>query len=568
MTWTLLSETGMVYGPDAPGDERLRFPVMLEQAPDATYLIVDEIALHKNLTIRAECRTLRVAPDGDILFDSVALGRRDAFGCLMDDGQWALLRRTSWEIEVLAASGEVVRTLDLSSFTRRMARFISWTPRRSFLMACFDSVYDVDLLEVDEHGRLLWFLPRTKAVGCPSSAQLTSDDRVLMADEFGHVVVELDRNGSIAWQYGEKKNPSPALGMVSNPTSARRTGPQSHLIADTRNHRVLSVSSGATTVLSLPFETCCPSFVAQTPDGGYLLCDAGNERVLSLDSELAIRWQFGRAVADQRNLSYPRSVEPTGNGAVVVADTAHDRVVTITNEEAREWPVDDETPLFWPRCARVTSAGNLLVADGRNSRIVEVSASGEALHRLDGVELGEHRTLEDPHDVRELDNGRLLITDAAQDLVVETDWNGNVSWMANGGPATGLKDPHSAQKLADGTVLIADTGRSRIVWVDASGTIIRELHGLHSRGFHWRFNLPRYAELTPDRGLLIVDSGNNRVLGADENGELLWELSDVPDSRLQRLSQPRWAQFVGDDELIVSDHSNHRIIRLRYQPDS
>ena len=141
-----------------------------------------------------------------------------------------------------------------------------------------------------------------------------------------------------------------------------------------------------------------------------------------------------------------------------------------------------------------------------------------------------------------------------------------MSWLATGDGSAGLKDPHSAQKLDDGSVLVSDTGRSRLLWIDAKGVVVRELRSFSAGGNHFRLNCPRYAELYSDRTLLVVDSGNNRILAASIEGELLWELSDVPGSRLPRLSQPRWAQRVGRDEVVVSDYANHRILHLRHSP--
>ncbi len=566
MSWSLLNEVGLDYAGEESKGESLSFPVVLERAHDGTYLIVDEIGLRKNLPVRAGCRTLHVDIGGEVLFDFLARGMSDAYGRLMEGWRMALLRRTSWEIQILAPSGAVERRSDLSSLTPRMPRLLSWTHRRTFLIACLDNVYDVDLLEIDEQGRLLWFLPKRDAIGCPAAIQLVGEEGVLVADEFGHVVMVVGRDGTIAWQYGRKRHPSAAPKMLSNPVGARQVDGGRRLIADTRNHLIVRVDGDDATTLDVGFELCCPTYVDYASDGSYLVCDAGNERVLELDAQMRIRWQFGRTVADSRSLSYPRSVEMTSNGSFLVADTANDRVVVISERSVEVCYVDDPSPLFWPRCVRRTSAGTLLIADGRNSRILEVTKAGESIRTLTRLENDTYPSLDDPHDVRLLDNGRLLVTDAAQNLVVETDWQGRVSWMANGGSA-GLKDPHSAQTLDEGDVLITDTGRGRVLWVDASGEVVRELDSLFSDRFHVRLNRPRYAEQHPDGTVLIVDSGNNRVLAATAEGRLLWELREIPGSRLKWLSQPRWAKLLGPDEVIVSDHSNHRILHLSYEPD-
>ena len=158
-------------------------------------LIVEEIGLRKNRTVLTESRTLRVDRSGNVLFDSIQQGMDDAYGCLMDGDCIALLRRTAWELQILSAAGSVRHRIDLSTLTRHLPNLVSWTPCNTFLIACQDHVYDTDLLEIDSLGRLLWFLPKKDAIGCATAAQLVDDELILVADEFGHVAMEIRRDG-------------------------------------------------------------------------------------------------------------------------------------------------------------------------------------------------------------------------------------------------------------------------------------------------------------------------------------------------------------------------------------
>jgi sugar lactone lactonase YvrE len=570
MSWKLLGEIGVDYVESAPacGDVRLSYPVLLERGGDGRYLIVDEIGLRKNLTVLNECRTLLVDPEHRVLFDSAASGFDDGYGCLIDGGRVALLRRTTWELLILDPSGDVLERFDLSIHSQKAPRLVTWTPRGTFLIALLDSVYEVDILELDRRGRLLWRLPtREQHFGCPTGVQQLPDGAVLVVDEFGHIAGEADRDGLLRWQFGRRRDPSGRPDRLSNPMGARRQANGERLIADTRNHRILVVAPDGTARRleiegSLPGALCSPTFVDRLPDGHLLICDAGNERVLELDPELRVVWQYGRQVAHRRALSFARSVELGPDGTLLVADTGHDRLLSLSKDGREERILDANGGLFWPRCARRTPAGSIVVADGRNSRIVELAPDGGIARTLSRLERGEGLPLDDPHDVRALPDGHLLIADSGQDLVVETDWEGCIHWSAGEPGGIPLRDPHSAQRLADGSVLIADTGSRRLIWIDRGGRIVRELEEFRADGTLFRLNRPRYAEMADDGRIVVVDSGNNRVLVVTEKGELLWELSSVPDSPLPRLAQPRWAQLVTASELLVSDHSNHRILHL------
>jgi len=276
-----------------------------------------------------------------------------------------------------------------------------------------------------------------------------------------------------------------------------------------------------------------------------------------------VAWQFGQPVAERHSFSFPRSVERSGPETYLVADTANDRVVRMRDGEIHAWPTPGAAQLFWPRCARLTRGGSLLVADGRNSRVVELSPAGKVLHELRQLDLEGGLPLGDPHDVQLLADDTLLLVDASRDLVAVVDWSGQVLWSAGRGTGPDLSDPHSGQRLDDGSILICDTGNSRILRLDRDARIVAELHMLRCGAVRYRFNRPRFAEMTADGGWLVVDTGNNRILGADPEGDHTWELSQVPDSPIAWLNQPRWARLIGRDELLVTDHLHHRVLHLR-----
>src|SRR5690606_66207 len=121
------------------------------------------------------------------------------------------------------------------------------------------------------------------------------------------------------------------------------------LMADTRNHRVLSVSThdGGARPIALPDSGLCdPTYAEELPDGNVLVCDTGNGRVIELNREGQIVWDYGDAIAARRHLSYPRSVELTGADRYLVADTGHNRIVEFAAGGVEERPFRAEFPLF------------------------------------------------------------------------------------------------------------------------------------------------------------------------------------------------------------------------------
>jgi hypothetical protein len=204
-----------------------------------------------------------------------------------------------------------------------------------------------------------------------------------------------------------------------------------------------------------------------------------------------------------------------------------------------------------------------LVADSRNGRILEVSSDGKLIHQLTHLQGAVTSALGDPHDVRLLANGHLLITDSSQGLVVEVDWAGHVYRAIGAADTVQLADPHSAQPLNDRELVITDTGHHRLVIVDDESRCVRELNEIHGDSSCFRLHSPRYAEALADGTMVIADTGNNRILCATATGEFLWEFSHVPDSPQPHLSQPRWATLLNHNEVVICDHFHHRILHVK-----
>lgn len=566
MRWQIVRELGVHYAPPAaPPAVALEYPLLAERAADGSTLIVDKIGTDKALPFWLEYRTLRVARDGHVLYDSHAHGIRDGYGCLLGDGSIALLRIARWELDLLSPAGRCVRTVSLAALSKRPPMLVSATDRATLLLAFVDRLFEVELYEIDLDGALLWHLPAgAYRFGCPSSLQRLPNDHLLVADEFCSTATEIDRRGAVVAQFGKAKDPSSRLDRLSNPHTAWQQADGERLIADTRNHRVLSVRDGVAALAVQPRDTSltCPTSATRVAGGGLLVCDAGHRRVIELDGDGRIAWQFGDAGIQGHALSFPRSAEATADGGCLVADTAHDRVVVLRGAGCEAWPTPGPAQPFWPRCARLTAAGSLLVADGRNSRVIEVAPDGRLLHELRAVALEGGLSLSDPHDARLLADGTLLVTDASIDLVAIVRWSGEVLWAAGRGHGPDLKDPHSAQPLANGSMLVCDTGNSRVLRLDARAAVIEERETLACGPVRYRFHRPRYAEIGAG-GWLVVDTGNNRILGADGHGEQAWELARLPESPTTWINQPRWAQWLGGDELLVTDHLHHRVLHLR-----
>ena len=219
MSWHVTHELGVDYAPAREfAGTTLQYPILAERGTDGSTLIVDKLGIQKALPFWLEYRTLRVAPDGRVIYDSHAHGIHDGYGCLTRDGGIALLRVSKWEVLLLSSEGQPIRTLGLAAFAKQPPMLIAATDRDTLLVAFVDRLFEVEIVEIGLDGQLLWYLPASgHRFGCPGSLQRLPNDNLLIADEFCSTAIEVDRNGAIVWQFGKEKDPAKRPDRLSNP---------------------------------------------------------------------------------------------------------------------------------------------------------------------------------------------------------------------------------------------------------------------------------------------------------------------------------------------------------------
>lgn len=125
----------------------------------------------------------------------------------------------------------------------------------------------------------------------PKWATRLANGNTLIADDEGHRVLEVTRDGTVAWSYGQAGVSGSAPGQLSHPVSAERLADGSTLIADSGNNRALIVAPDGTIVDSIdtPGEDGLDELglndlrrVTMTPSGTLLIADTRNARLLEL----------------------------------------------------------------------------------------------------------------------------------------------------------------------------------------------------------------------------------------------------------------------------------------------
>jgi hypothetical protein len=253
-----------------------------------------------------------------------------------------------------------------------------------------------------------------------------------------------------------------------------------------------------------------PNGVAVMPDGGYLIADAGNDRVRRVFPDGTIKTVAGTGrygssgdggPATAADLQAPLGVAVLPGGGFLIADAAAARV------------------------RRVSATGIITTVAGNGTR----GFSGDG-----GPATAAQ--IYDPNGVAVMPDGGFLIADG--DYVVRRVFpdgtittvagTGTPGFSGDGGPATAahLNLPYSVAVTSDGGFLIADTGNRRVRRVSPTG-IITTVVGTGVQGSSGDGGAATAAQLTyptgiattPDGGVLIADwLGGNRVRWVSPTG--------------------------------------------------
>ncbi|MEW6609489.1 MAG: hypothetical protein AB1414_18940 [bacterium] len=281
-------------------------------------------------------------------------------------------------------------------------------------------------------------------------------------------------------------------------------------------------------LLMLGLICCLPKLSFATPTTTLLIVDSNNHRVIEVDANHNIIWQYGQTGVH-------------GSGP---------------------------NQLYYPYEAVKLTNGNVLIADCDNNRVIEVQPTGTSA----GTIIWDYRPGFSPRDVKKLPNGNVLIVGGNQVLEVTPVYpnTATVVWQCGNGPNITLRNPSEAE-WRPGTptdyYLITDYGNNRVIEVQRTsptdGTITYQYGGTQGSGPNQLY-YPKDAMRLICGTILIADQGNNRVIEVQPTyptgGTIVWECGS---STGLPLNLPAEAIRMSNWNTLIADTYNHRVIEVR-----
>ena len=338
---------------------------------------------------------------------------------------------------------------------------------------------------------------------------------------------------------------------------------------ETRNIRMVSALFVALSVLLLSTSAAGQHLSSRfNRPGNTLIADQFNNRVIEVDPNGNIVWHFGLGPADFS----PASIIGVNDAQRVGELTLMAGTGTPGGQQEAPDCVD---PAGCPdnRVLLVDRAGNILWQYGQfgpggsgpnqlNTPVQNTWLPRADRHERDDENSGEHRRVP---------RGHVLITDQANERIIEVNLAKQVVWQFGTTGVTGigpgfLNNPNCAELLENGHILICDENNNQALEVTHTtpSTIIHT----YTIAGGMLFNGVAFASRLPNGHTLITDSGNARIVETDENGNVFWQYFTNTDPN----SNPRGgtgplptrALRLKNGHTLISDQYNHRVIEVNH----
>jgi uncharacterized protein (UPF0248 family) len=387
----------------------------------------------------------------------------------------------------------------------------------------------------------------------PRSASRLASGNTLIAD--GDRVIEVTKNGNVFCEIG-----GPELRFL-RPQRCTRLLNGHTLVADRGHHRVVELDENGKVIWQYGFagslgitegRLYSPTDLQRLPHGNTLITDSDNHRVIEIDGDDRIVWQYGNAAnklgqgqgLGDNQLDSPGSAWRFGNGNTLIVDAGNRRLVEVTADRRAVWmsqiPAEGGRPLWaW----RLQDFQTILATD---RYVFQIAPTGEPIGFLEFNQLLPPSPADYIRDDEPFESGpspRLdrLVKQTAQSYI-----------RVNRG------------ELGPLSVVLIDRARNRLFEVNRHKQITWRVDEPASP-LDLRLQRPQMVELIGAERALITDTDHHRVIEIQKGTkEIIWQYGKqgVMGSGPSQLGHPRSASLTTDDTVLIADGYSGRVIEV------
>jgi hypothetical protein len=294
--------------------------------------------------------------------------------------------------------------------------------------------------------------------------------------------------------------------------------------------------------------------------GDILIADNHNNRLLVVDPQGRIRWQFPARgdLARKQTFKVPDDAFFSPDGRDIIATEEDDSVISVINIATHRIsyrygtagvPGSTANHVSNPDDAMLLPGGDMLSADIKNCRIILVRPPAHRPARIIGHTSSvcwhdPPRRFGSPNGAFPMTNGKYLVTEINGSWVNAVSLSGHVSWSTH---PPGVSYPSDTNELYPGLYLTADYSTpGQVVEFTGNGQL------------RWRFgglDHPSLALPLPNGDILVNDDYNHRVIVIDPvSNRIVWQYghTGVAGSKPGYLSNPDGVDVTPPDSMLIA----------------
>ncbi|HUY50485.1 MAG TPA: hypothetical protein VMV92_33060 [Streptosporangiaceae bacterium] len=294
--------------------------------------------------------------------------------------------------------------------------------------------------------------------------------------------------------------------------------------------------------------------------GDVLIADDQNSRLLIVDPQGRIRWQFPEPgdLGKGQHFMLPDDAFFSPDGKDIIATEEDYSVVSVIDIATHRITYRYGTPgtpgagpnhLSNPDDAMILPGGSILSADIKNCRLLLIRPPAHHPEQIIGQT--SNVCLHDPplrfgspNGAFPMTNGHYLVTEINGDWASEMSLSGHVYWSTN---PPGVAYPSDTNEVYPGRYLTADySAAGQVVEFSSSGRLLWRFGGL---------NHPSLALPLPNGDILVNDDYNDRVIVIDPvSDRIVWQYghTGVASTAPGYLSDPDGVDVTPPDSMLIA----------------
>jgi outer membrane protein assembly factor BamB len=293
--------------------------------------------------------------------------------------------------------------------------------------------------------------------------------------------------------------------------------------------------------------------------GDILIADDWNNRLLIVDPQGRVRWQFPRPrdLAPGQAFQLPDDAFFSPDGTQIIATEEEYSVISVIDiaRHAITYrygtagvPGNAPNHVANPDDAMLLPDGTLLAADIENCRLLLIAPPAHQPKRVIGTTARcvHHPpgSFGSPNGAFPATDGRYLVTEINGDWASELSLAGHVYWSAH---PPGVAYPSDTNEVYPGRYLTADySSAGQVVEFDPRGRLLWRFGGL---------NHPSLALPLPNGDILVNDDYNHRVIVIDPTtNRIVWQYghTGVPGTAPGYLNDPDGIDLTPPDSMLLT----------------